>query len=99
MAQKIFVGGLSFNTSEHGLNQFFSQAGSVLSASVVTDRDTGRSRGFGFVEMASDADTERAVSQLNGRDLDGRQIKVEIAKPKTAGGRDSGYARSRGGWR
>lgn len=99
MAQKIFVGGLSFQTSEQGLSEFFSQVGSVLSASVVTDRDTGRSRGFGFVEMASDADAERAVNQLNGRDLDGRQLKVELARPKPAHGRNDRYERSRGGWR
>jgi len=103
MAQRIFVGGLSFNTSEDALNRFFAQAGTVQSAAIVTDRDTGRSRGFGFVEMASIEEARQAVSQLNGRDLDGRQLKVELAKPKTDDRRDSGrgsYAGGgRGGWR
>ena len=82
MAQKLFVGGIAFNTTEEGLNTFFSQAGEVASASIVTDRDTGRSRGFGFVEMTSAEGAQRAVADLNGRDLDGRSLKVEIAKPK-----------------
>ena len=97
MAQKLFVGGIAFNTTEEGLNTFFSQAGEVSSASIVTDRDTGRSRGFGFVEMTSAEGAQRAVADLNGRDLDGRSLKVEIAKPKVG----SSYAGQpgRGSWR
>jgi RNA recognition motif-containing protein len=96
MAQKLFVGGIAFNTTEEDLNTFFSQAGEVASAAIVTDRDTGRSRGFGFVEMTSAEGAQRAVADLNGRDLDGRSLKVEIAKPKAAG-----YASQpgRGSWR
>jgi RNA recognition motif-containing protein len=97
MAQKLFVCGIAFNTTEEALNTFFSQAGEVASAAIVTDRDTGRSRGFGFVEMTSAEGAQRAVADLNGRDLDGRSLKVEIAKPKAA----AGYASQpgRGSWR
>lgn len=82
MAQKLFVGGLAFTTTEEGLQEFFTQAGEVTSAAIVTDRDTGHSRGFGFVEMTSAENAQRAVAELNGRDLDGRSLKVELAKPK-----------------
>jgi len=102
MAQKLFVGSLSFSTNSEGLREFFGQAGSVLSASVVTDQFSGQSRGFGFVEMATAEEADRAVSELNGRTLDGRTLKVEIAKPKSTGdGRDRGLAGrgGRGGWR
>ena len=76
--------------------------GSVVSASVVTDQFSGQSRGFGFVEMATAEEADRAVTELNGRALDGRALKVEIAKPKSAGaGRERGFASGggRGGWR
>lgn len=104
MAQKLFVGGLSFNTTNDGLRDFFAQSGTVVSANVVTEQFSGRSKGFGFVEMESSEHAQNAVAQLNGRELDGRQIKVEVAKPKTDGRRDSdrgGYGRGggRGGWR
>jgi cold-inducible RNA-binding protein len=82
MAQKLFIGGISFNTTSEGLREYFARAGTVLSASVVTDQSSGRSRGFGFVEMATSEEAERAVAELNGRDLDGRSLKVEVAKPK-----------------
>ena len=96
MAQKLFVGGIAFTTTEKGLHDFFGKVGEVSSASIVTDRDTGRSRGFGFVEMANAEGAQRAVSDLNGRDLDGRSLKVELAKPKT----DDYAARpGRGSWR
>src|SRR2546427_11991911 len=94
MAQKLFVGGLSFNTTSDGLREFFTQSGTVVSATVVTDQFSGRSKGFGFVEMESNEQAQNAVAHLNGRDLDGRSIKVEVAKPKTEGRRDS----SRGGY-
>ena len=95
MAQKLFVGGLAFITTEEGLHKHFAQAGEVASAAIVTDRDTGHSRGFGFVEMTDVEGAQRAVADLNGRELDGRSIKVELAKPKA-----SGYAgNGRGSWR
>lgn len=86
MSVKLFVGGLSYSTSSERLRETFAGAGSVESASVVTDRETGRSRGFGFVEMATEEEAKEAVSRLNGTMLDGRQIKVEIAKPAGSGG-------------
>jgi RNA recognition motif-containing protein len=107
MAVKLFVGGLSYSTSNDRLRDAFAAVGTVESASVVTDRDTGRSRGFGFVEMASMEDANAAVSRLNGTQLDGRQIKVEIAKSPGPGaggggggsrGRSSMGGRDRGGW-
>ncbi|MBI2206126.1 MAG: RNA-binding protein [Candidatus Rokubacteria bacterium] len=86
MAQKLFVGGIAFSTTSERLREVFSQSGEVVSATVVTDRDTGQSRGFGFVEMATTEEANKAVQALNGRDLDGRSLKVEISKPKTGGG-------------
>ena len=85
MAHKLFVGGIAFGTTEEGLQSFFSQAGEVLSSAIITDRDTGRSRGFGFIEMTNIEDAKRAVADLDGRDLDGRSLKVELAKPKVGG--------------
>ena len=111
MAQKLFVGGLSFSTTNESLERFFAQAGTVASATVITDQMTGRSKGFGFVEMSTSEEAQKAVSQLDGRELDGRQVKVEAAKPKgEGGGREGGrggFGRrggaagggGRGGWR
>jgi cold-inducible RNA-binding protein len=101
MAQKLFIGGISFNTTSEGLREFFGQAGTVLSANVITDQFSGRSRGFGFVEMATSDEAQRAVTELNGRDLDGRSLKVEVSKPKTADTRAGGFGGGRGGrgWR
>ncbi len=82
MAKKLFIGGLSWDTTDQSLNEFFSQIGQVLSASVVTDKFTGKSRGFGFVEMANDEDAEKAKQELNGKALDGRNIAVNDAKPQ-----------------
>lgn len=105
MAQKLFVGGLSFNTTNESLERFFTQAGTVASATVIVDQMTGRSKGFGFVEMATSEEAQKAVSQLDGRELDGRQVKVEAAKPKAEGGGRGGFGRrggggggGRGGW-
>ena len=86
MAVKLFVGGLSFSTTTERLREVFAAVGAVESAAVVTDRDTGRSRGFGFVEMATPEEAEQAVSRLNGSSLDGRTIQVEKAKSPGAGG-------------
>ena len=93
MAQKLFVGSLSFSTTSEGLREFFTQCGNVTSATVITDQFSGRSRGFGFVEMATPEEATAAVQRLNGKDLDGRQIKVEIAKPAGSGGGGGGGPR------
>src|SRR3989442_15876348 len=90
MAQKLFIGGLPFSVTSERLREVFAAAGTVESATVVTDSGTGRSRGFGFVEMATTEEAQEAVSRFNGRDLDGRQIKGELAKSPD---------RSRGGGR
>lgn len=95
MAHKLFVGGLPFSTSEERLREVFAQAGQVESAVVVTDRGTGRSRGFGFVEMSTSEEADQAVQKLNGKDLDGRQLKVERAKASDGPG--GGARRSPGG--
>ena len=100
MAVKLFIGSLSFSTSTERLRETFARVGTVESASVVTDRDTGRSRGFGFVEMATTEDANEAVARLNGSELDGRRIKVELAKPgggAAGGGGGGGQRRSGGG--
>jgi RNA recognition motif-containing protein len=86
MAVKLFVGGLSYSTSSDRLRDTFAAVGTVESASIVTDRDTGRSRGFGFVEMATPEEAEQAVNRLNGSSLDGRTIKVEKATGAGPGG-------------
>ena len=87
MAQKLFIGGLSFSTSSEKLRETFAQAGQVESAAVVTDRDIGQSRGFGFVEMSTVEEADQAIAKFNGKDLDGRQLRVEKA---TSGGSRSG---------
>lgn len=97
MAHKLFIGGLSFSTSTDRLRELFTEVGSVESAAVVTDRDTGQSRGFGFVEMASAEQAGEAVKRLNGRELDGRQLKVELAKTSGAGGGGARRPETRGG--
>jgi len=94
---KIYVGNLSFQTTEQGLTELFSEVGTVNSANIIEDRETGRSRGFGFVEMASQADGENAIAQLNGKEIDGRALKVNEAKPETQGGGGGGRGRSGGG--
>jgi RNA recognition motif-containing protein len=92
---KIYVGNLSFGTTNQDLNDLFGAIGAVESANVIEDRETGRSRGFGFVEMASQADGEAAISQLNGKEVDGRTLKVNEAKPREGGGGGGG---GRGGY-
>ena len=83
MGRRLFVGNLSFETSDDDLRQAFSQAGSCETAAVIKDRMTGRSRGFGFVEMATDEDAQRAISQLNGKDVRGRNISVSEARERS----------------
>lgn len=100
MSMKLYVGNLSFNTGNGELEQLFSTIGTVESATVVEDRETGRSRGFGFVEMANNEDGNRAIEELDGKDFDGRQIKVNEAKPREdRGGFNGGGGRggNRGG--
>jgi cold-inducible RNA-binding protein len=82
MARKLFVGGLPYRTTNDELKDAFARAGEVASASIVMDRETGRSRGFGFVEMANDADADQAISMWNGKDFDGRTLTVSDARPK-----------------
>lgn len=102
MAHKLFVGGIAFSTTSEGLREFFTQSGTVVTANVITDQFSGRSRGFGFVEMETAEEATQAASQLNGRELDGRALKVELAKPKTDGARGGGFGgrgAHAGGWR
>lgn len=104
MSMKLYVGNLSFNTGSAELEQLFAGIGAVESASVVEDRITGRSRGFGFVEMASADDGNKAIAELDGTDFDGRQIKVNEAKPREdrgsfGGGGGRGGNRGGGGGR
>ncbi len=100
--KNIFVGNLDFNTSEDDLRQLFQTYGQVDRVSIMTDRDTGRSRGFGFVEMTSSEDGEKAIAAINGTQLGGRTLNVNEARPKAertgGGGRDRGGDRGgRGG--
>lgn len=83
MAKRLFVGGLSWDTTDNSLRAAFEQAGAVESASVVTDRMSGRSKGFGFVEMTTDEDAQKAIELWNGKQLDGRQVTVNEARPMT----------------
>jgi len=98
--KNIFVGNLSFNTNEDELRQIFEGYGQVDRVSILTDRDTGRSRGFGFVEMTSDEDGEKAIAALNGSQFGGRTINVNEARPKSdrggGGGFGGGGGRGRG---
>ncbi len=102
MSMKLYVGNLAFQTSSEDLQQLFAQAGTVESASVVEDRETGRSRGFGFVEMSSKEEGEKAIEQFNGKDFGGRNLTVNEAKPREnrsggGGGRGGGGGYGGGG--
>ena len=83
MTSNIYVGNLSYETTDTRLMGLFSEYGEVTDAHVITDRDTGRSRGFGFVEMDSPEAADKAISSLNGKDVDGRQLQVNVAKPRS----------------
>lgn len=99
--KKLYVGNLSFDYTEEDLRQLFEPHGSVESAKLATDRDTGRSRGFGFIEMSSNSDAELAITTLNGREIGGRALVVNEARPKTTGfgGGRSGFDGGRSGGR
>lgn len=88
MNNKLFVGNLSWDTNDDSLNQFFAQVGKVVEAKVIVDRNSGRSRGFGFVTMETEEEAEKAIAELNDKELDGRNIKVSIAKPPR---KDNGF--------
>ncbi len=81
MAKKLYVGGIAWATTEDGLRDAFSQAGAVESASIIKDKMSGRSKGFGFVEMANDEDADKAIAMWNGKELDGRTLTVNVARP------------------
>lgn len=93
--KNIFVGNLSFGVTEDAVRSLFEQYGAVERVSIVTDRDTGRAKGFGFVEMTGDAEAERAISSLNGQELDGRNLTINEARPKED--RGGGFGGGRGG--
>ncbi|MFQ6019470.1 MAG: RNA recognition motif domain-containing protein [Dehalococcoidia bacterium] len=95
MASKLYVGGLSFDTTEEELREFFQQSGAVDSASIAMDRYSGRSRGFGFVEMSSSEEARKAIQELNGKTLGGRTLTVEEARPPRE--RGGGFGERRGG--
>lgn len=97
--KNIFVGNLSFNTNEDELRQLFESYGAVDRVSILTDRDTGRSRGFGFVEMSSNEDGDKAIAGLNGSQLGGRTINVNEARPKVERAGGGGGGRGGGGRR
>lgn len=96
MAFKLYVGGLAYSTNSDSLRQYFAQCGTVESATVITDRDTGESRGFGFVEMATQAEGESAIAKLNEQVFEGRKLTVSVAKGPGAGG--GGGARRGSRW-
>lgn len=109
MSMKLYVGNLSFDTSNQDLNELFAAHGTVESSNIIEDRETGRSRGFGFVEMSSKSEGEEAIANLNGKEVNGRELKVNEAKPQEnrgggnrggygGGGNRGGYGGGRGGY-
>jgi cold-inducible RNA-binding protein len=97
MGKKLFVGGLSFNTTDDGLREGFARFGEITEAKVITDRDTGRSRGFGFVTFTDEQAAQKAIAELNGTEFDGRNIKVNEAEDKPRGGGRGGGGGGYGG--
>lgn len=95
--QNLFIGSLAYATTDDSLKAFFETVGTVASARVITDRDSGRSKGFGFVEFEDEANNQKAVDELNGKELDGRTINVSLARPKEDRPRDGGFGGDRGG--
>lgn len=99
MAKKLYVGSLSYDTTDESLKNFFSEAGTVETATVIMDRMSGRSKGFGFVEMATDEEAQKAVEMFNGKELDGRTIVVNEARPMEERPRGGGFNRGGGAGR
>lgn len=102
MGTKLYVGNLPFAATDQNLTEIFTQAGTVTSAKIITDRDSGRSKGFGFVEMSTDQEAQDAIAKFNGADYDGRPMTVAEAKPqepRTGGGGRGGFGGGRGGGR
>jgi len=100
--KNVFVGNMSFETTESGLRSIFEPFGEITRVSLITDRDTGRARGFGFVEMSNDEEAAKAITALNGTEMDGRALNVNEAKPKTGGSGPrggGGYSRGRDDYR
>src|SRR5436190_3504744 len=99
MGRKLYVGNLAYSVTDSSLEQLFAAHGSVQSAQVIMDRDTGRSKGFGFVEMGSDQEAQAAIQAMNGKEIDGRALTVNEARPKEGGGGRGGSGRGgpRGG--
>ena len=95
---KLYVGNLSFNTSDQDLSTLFSEVGTVTSTNIIEDRETGRSRGFGFVEMSSKEEGQNAITQFNGKEVDGRELKVNEAKPQENRSGGGGGGGGRGGY-
>jgi|SRR5215472_10376640 len=97
MSKRIYVGNLSYHTTENDLTDLFAQVGEVASANIITDRDTGRSKGFGFVEMEGE-DADKAIAQLNGSELNGRALTVNEARPREERSGNRGGRGGRGGY-
>ena len=100
MAKKLYFGGLSYNTTDDSLNAAVAQYGTVVSAKVIMDRETGRSRGFGFVEMSTDEEADAVLKATDGQELDGRMVRVSVARPPEnggGGGGGRGFGGGRGG--
>ncbi len=98
MGKKLYVGNLGYGVTDSDLEQLFAAHGTVESAQVIMDRDTGRSKGFGFVEMGSDQEAQAAIAALNGKEVEGRPLTVNDARPKTEGGGRGGGGGGRGGY-
>ena len=101
MGRKLYVGNLPYSADEQSLTVIFSQCGTVDSVNLITDRDTGRSKGFGFIEMSRDSEAQKAIQELNGTDCDGRPMTVNEAKPqrkKSGGGSRGGIGGGRSRW-
>jgi cold-inducible RNA-binding protein len=98
MSVKLYVGNLSFQTTQQDLEELFGQSGQVESVSIVTDRDTGQSRGFAFVEMSGNKEAQAAIQALDGKEVDGRALKVNEARPREDRGRRDGFGGGRGGY-
>jgi RNA recognition motif-containing protein len=98
MGKKLYVGNLTYGVTDSDLQTMFAPHGNVQSAQVIMDRDTGRSKGFGFVEMSNDQEAQTAIQALNGKEVDGRALTVNEARPKTEGGGRGGSGGGRGGY-